>query len=490
MGRWQPIQRRDLNYILRNELRRSPGEIALNQQNAYAAEEDIDKPSYETAHGWHFYAYLSVAKFLQQAETEALTTKLVNIYADYTRAAKVATAITPDDKAFLLEHQGVLLHFYLDCRRHEIDQIIAFANILARTVKHVLFRDKEDGVIGFKMAAEFGSSVIIKVPSASEERSAHSRVSLGPCANDPAKKLLGNDPPKSWHFAYRDSDKGGGAWFDADCTPQDIPSAYPSLEESRANRYFAKNSSIEYAGDNPPEAPSIYYGFVFRADLDEFTVRVKDAFKSNDESAIYRLACDFISFMEDVNDWQENFIPGNKIIVFPWSGDCCNMVAYPVNADGKTERNLIQINLSDFPSKMIMSWNEHLVKKNRQKRLAEWTYSMASGSVKVFSVSVDDIPYRLMAGWPVGVSQEGVNLDGTRPNYLIMHDDDVKEMEDYAKKTFSEFNTAKPYKKQDEAARRALFIAKQKQQADATVYCGFSVPKSKPYSPLPSRRHK
>ena len=263
MGKWQQIQKRDLNYILRNEIRKPIQGVVLNEKIAYALDEDIDKPSYETANGWHFYSYLSVAQYLQKAEEDRLARKLVRIYDDYTNAAKSATALMPDNKVTLLEHQGVLLHFYLDYNSNDTASVIAFAKILALTVKNEIFKDKEDGVIGFKMAAEFGPSIILKMPSASGESAAHSRISLGPSANDPAKKLLGNFPPISWHLAYRESDDAK-QWEDMDCTPPQTPPIRATMDEAIESHRFAKNASIEKVPDNPPESPAIYYGFVFR----------------------------------------------------------------------------------------------------------------------------------------------------------------------------------------------------------------------------------
>ncbi len=482
MEKWQHIQQQSLAYILRNEIRRNFGELVLNKEAAYAHEDDIEAPSYNLANGWHFYAYLAVAPNLQKAEKSPLTERLVGIYNDYTKAAKSATAKAPDAKVALLEHQGVLLHFFLDYDKDEERFVIAFAKELSEFVKDRIFKDKEDGVVGFKMAAEFGRSIIIKVPSASGERAAHSRISLGPSANDPARKLLGGQAPRSWHFAYRTSDDLA-PWEDVDCTPPKTAEVRFAMNERAEFRRVVLNTGIEKVPDNPPEHPAIYYGFVFRADMDGFTDRVKSAFANNNQSDIEQLALDFINFMEDVNDWQQSFIPGHKVIVFPWAGDCCNMITYPVGDTDKNDRTLVKQCLSEFPTQLILSWNDYLKNKNRRNWLSGWTYGMASGSIKVFSVFVDNVPYRLMAGWPVGISQEGVNLDGTKPDDLIMHDDDIKEMDDYAKKSFSPFGGYEHYKKQDKNSRQSTIITKVGLSAKETVVNGFSVPKSKPYFP-------
>ena len=484
MEKWKQIQRKSLAYILQNDIRRNFGELVLNKEAAYAHDEDIESPSYELAYGWHFYAYLAVAQDLQKAEEHPLTERLVRIYDDYTKAAMAATTKAPNGKVALLEHQGVLLHFYLDYKKEEEKSVVAFAKELSESVKGRLSKDKEKGVDGFKMAAEFGASIIIKVPSASGEKAAHSRISLGSSANDPARKLLGGQAPQSWHFAYRTSDDTE-SWTDVDCTPPKTAEARFSIDEGTKLQYVVLNTSIEKVPDNPPEHPVIYRGFVFRADMDGFTDRVKSAFAKNNQSDIERLALDFINFMEDVNDWQQSFIPGHKVIVFPWAGDCCNMITYPVDATNGNNGNLVEKCLSSFPTQMILSWRDHLTAKNRQNWLSGWTYGMASGSIKVFSVFVDNVPYRLMAGWPVGTSQEGVNLDGTNPDDLIMHDDDINEMDDYAKKSFSPFRGSGQYKKQDKNSRQNAIITKVGLSAKETVVNGYSVPQSKPYFPEP-----
>ena len=64
-----------------------------------------------------------------------------------------------------------------------------------------------------------------------------------------------------------------------------------------------------------------------------------------------------------------------------------------------------------------------------------------------------------------------------------MHDDDINEMDDYAKKSFSPFGGYEHYKKQDKNSRQNAIITKVGRSAKETVVNGFSVPKSKPYFP-------
>lgn len=478
MKKWDAVKKRDLGYLLRNELKRPAKGIVLNEQIAYAPDEDIERPSYGKATGWHFYSHLIVAPSLLKAEDNTSSRRLVQLYRDYTQAARNAISSQAVDNVFLLEHQGVLLHFFLACDQNEFQGVIDFAKSLASAVSKHVFADKKEDVETFKMAAEYGASVIIKMPSASGEESAHSRISIGPCANDPAKKLLGDTPPDPWHFAYRDED--AGRWQDVDFSACRLLPADDSLvtEVLLSNRAFA--SSIQVIDDESC-APQVYHGFVFRADLDGFSNRIKELFEDDDELAMQELAQKFIDFMSDVNDWEENFIPENKVIVLPWAGDCCNMFAYPIDGSGRNDKQKVKENLSDFPTKMIESWCTYLAEKKRNHEFSNWTYGMASGCVRIFPVKVESTPYRLMVGWPVGVSQEGVNLDGTKPDYLIMHEDDINEMEDYAQKSFTVFKPSSHYYKQDGAARKNAIVAAAAKQAGQTHVGNFFIPPTRPY---------
>lgn len=494
MKNYPKLVRRDLSFVLSNDaLTQSVESLnsTLNEDVEFGPKSSPEA-GFEIADGWHFYAHLVLSGALLKSEESADAMRVAKIYQTYTRAARKAISATGNDHISLLEHQGVLLHFFLDFQRNDASAVIAFARALAASVRKSIFTDKEDDVVSFRMASEFGRSVIVKVPSATGQTSTFSRVSIGPCANDPAKKLLGGpdaNPPAAWHLAYRDSDAKSGTWADADCAS--IEAGVEMLKESACINYSI-NAQIDFIADAPPEQPDQYNGFVFRADLDGFTERVRAAFASNDETRPVEVAQELADFIYDFNDWQacDNAFIGHKIIPFPWAGDCCNMVIYPVDSRGNKQGKLTKEEFNQLPPSTISSWKDFLAAANKRDGFGSWSFGMAAGNIKIFSVRVDGVDYRLMTGWPVGVSQEGVNLDGTNAGDLVMHNDDINEMDDYASGSFKPFvdqagrHKHPEYKRQNDAGRNKVVRDMARIAAQTEESHGHHVPPTKPHSSI------
>ena len=128
---------------------------------------------YWDGYGFHFYAMLRPVKRIAEAKSKRATASTASRY------------YGPECR--ILEHQGWVIHFYIATDKRE--KIVDFAKLLSALVEGRVMENFDDVALQFHMAAEYGRSLLIAVDSATSEEAAKSCVSLGPCANDPAKKM-------------------------------------------------------------------------------------------------------------------------------------------------------------------------------------------------------------------------------------------------------------------------------------------------------------
>lgn len=428
---------------------------------------DTDSVSIADVWGWHFYARLRIDRSLVESEDADAENKLIGILNRYTSVSDGVVAEFGDE-VVLLEHQGEMLHFHLSIAEGEVEKVKLFASMLAVGVKKYVI--PADGVYGFSMGAQYGRSVVLLVPSANNEDSAYSRVSLGPCANSPAKRVIRNRADDDWTLSYRKNDED--TWTRL------------QIDLSFANS-FIKESSI--AMDAAPieksarRAPVTRYGYMFRADQDGFTKRVRMVFENGNENEVDKLVNDFLSFMAEVNDWQKSALASSVVVSCPWSGDCCNMLIAPNPESGESEAEASRNAISRLPDAILASW-EDFKKRNSYDKSFAWSYGMAEGRIKIIIRSLDGRDYRLFVGWPVGVSLEAVNLECNEAEDLVMHQEDVERMTSSVKGSFK--RAAGNYYVQTKGARTKLKVEQINAAAAmgrARAFAGVNVQPARPY---------
>ena len=415
-------------------------------------------PEYTTETGWHFYAHLNITDEL--FEDVKARDRIAAIYDSYSTAAR---RMLHDRSTFvkLLEHQGQMLHFHVDCDNSQIGINIlrGLATLLASYVYEEVFakRNSDPAVDDFAMAAQYGSSLIFSVPPATEEESAYSQISLGSCANDPAKVVLGKGRPRPWHFAYC-ADPYNGFDKTVDCTPF-IPGVrksgvamenFSTTEKIAMDRAFAVPSA-------PASNPYWKRGYVFRADLDKFTKHVAQAFCRNETRT---LAHDFISFMKKVNQWQHE--GGGKELNFatsPWAGDCCTMVVFlqPPKTPGEALAAYYgnDYRISRMPERLMSAWTKFVGENAPDEKFRKWSYGLSFGMVGFFDEIINDRGYRLLIGKPVHTSNVGVNLENTESGDLVMHNDDIAKLDADLQRTFTK-TMGNGYRGQEEWKRYSI----------------------------------
>lgn len=456
-----------------SNLREMMGAIEPHMENfsikESAALHDTDYVSIVDTFGWHVYARLRVDANLVKSDAAEDERKLLGILCRYTDAArKIVESF--GDVAVLLEHQGEILHFYLSIDKSCVFDLEAFCSGLASCVKYEVL--PSDGVYGFSIAAQFGRSVILHVPSANHEESAYSRVSLGPCANSPAKKVICNGNNEDWTLNYRTVDAGD--WVKKKLSLQ--------MDRKAVLENFCEKQALTLEIEAKMK-PVTRYGYVFRADQDGFTDKVKNAFDRNTGEAIDVLVSDFVSFMNAINNWQRSSVIAADIVSMPWAGDCCSMFLTPYASGGKSEATVAREAISRFPIEVLRAW-EQFKTANANNTTFRWSYGMAEGRMRVFIRELEGRRYRLFVGWPVAISLEAVNLKQNDPEDLVMHEEDVRDMTDLLKSSFSRISTS-DYYVQSGPMREQLKINIIKRTGDAakeTLFAGIHVQPSRPYS--------
>lgn len=397
--------------------------------------------------GWHLYGYLCIAEFLFNENNAAGL--LAHIYDNLGKAATYALKECAS-RSRLLEHQGQMLHFYIDALNDDTGTAVVkgFAQVLNRAVVSFVFDhySRKQGIGDFTMAAQHGSAIIMYIPPATAEGAVASRISLGKCANDPARCLLNkayNLEP--WHFHYRKSESHD--WTSIPClyTPSDVgDSAKYANFGSLENLKDSINHTVSMPKRNA-NSPVLRCGYVFKADLDDFTKHVATAFsadrhKHGNPNGM-ELVREFISFVKAINKWQIegggkefNFAPA------PWAGDCCTMAVFlPFKDQVKAILQDDPLSLQQFrdvPKQLMEAWDGFLRPYHYSSKFSKWSCSLSFGKIAFFDTTVGNEDVRMLAGMPIMVSNIGVNLSTTAPGDLVMKQHEIELINSDLARTF------------------------------------------------------
>lgn len=424
--------------------------------------EAVERPSrlgnvnYWDGYGFHFYSMLRPVKRIAEAKSKRAMEYAERVLKNYTQAASAASRYY-GPSCRILEHQGWVIHFYL-CTDKK-DKVVDFAKLLTALVEGRVIENFDDVTLQFHMAAEYGRSLLIAVDSATGEEAAKSCVSLGPCANDPAKKMGESTEKSSRPLWIRMTDEG--AWEVDDCQPdkgnvqQICENVMPTSARDFATAKLVDKTSVAVCraqtlkGAVVDSVDGYLEAYCFRSDMDGFTKAVKRAFQDvenrSNSNAIIELANDFVSYMTAVNNWQVADAAIN-MLPYPWAGDCCNMLAWPNYGE---DFGMVDFASSQkqFPVLVFNEWNGFVkgnesafAKLSRMWRNAhgqsKWVCCISGGVIYPFDVTTSDRKFRVMVGWPVGISHTGVNLEKNEPDSLVLHKDDLEPLEKMRKSRF------------------------------------------------------
>jgi hypothetical protein len=426
-----------LDQILSNAGKGSIKEARSTSFSMGAADQD---QGFTSAIGYHIYTKIKLRALLTDPDNLSNAGRYLKVVNAFTRSAEklcLATGVR------LLEVQGHVHHFLCPQEDTDIVKLEEFCtalNIIAyQQIEKIAGKD---GWGGFSCTAEHGFTVILNTAN-------NSVISLGPAANNPAKKLhKGTDAST---LVYRRSDAAPFTWNTIVLEKSGFTkfaSASKGLYESQvfgAEEYFSQPITPEvvrlrsYAdiGRGVPESPVRVQGHFFRADLTGFTARVKAATKDNKQIELMNLAVEIDSIIREAESILVRY--SRKVVILPWAGDCANFVVLP------SDPSTFASERGGVPPDMSCYWMAELKKVARNY---SWTIGVAcagpddklvgqQGVLLLAQIVGENRRYEIAAGWGVGRSIRAQDHDAASGGDTVMPIEDYKTLKASVQQVFS-----------------------------------------------------
>jgi hypothetical protein len=443
------LKKSSLNEVLESRARKSAG---LPQTF-----EDAEGVQFSDVTGFHIYGDLRLRLRLAAAEEARNADKYLDILEQY---AQIAEGCCAPSGATLLEVQGERLHFLLPAAVTDaasIKQLLAFSIALTNTIYDQVKPKAGGDWDGFALAADHGRAIVIATGRAGDD----SVVSLGDAANRPAKRLARTPAVASGHLAlrtpviakspllvaggaYRESD----VWVDINVkNPPDYlqPVVNYALqnqitESAAAGARAAKQqrgvirlaSATDLADHATIDEPVEVQAICIRADLDNFTRQVQQAFATGNETVIRSLVERFLVIMDFPDEFRRKI--NRTVISLPWAGDCATQIL-PLN-DGESWDRLRKT----LPAVAALVWhdsNGQTEDRMREIRTAmsgaRWALGVAGGDEEegscgrmlIANIQTEKRKYRVASGWNVRRSLDAQQAEN------VVADDTVLPIPDY-----------------------------------------------------------
>lgn len=397
--------------------------------------------------GWHFYSMLKIKADKIAASKLRDIGRMVGMYTNYNRAAVACAEIISTKHGIIcdiLEHQGNVIHFFFaELGKSDSAVIVEFGKLLNMMVDDHVRKYYDDDVTQFHMAAEFGRSVLVCVASPEPTDASNSVVSLGPCANAPAKQMgeskEGVKRPLWWRV---DND---GDWDCVDCGGYNETDAYALIVAlgKYGNNYFkdipTKDEELRMAcfetvigvPQSTEDNPKPVEGFFFRVDMDGFTNKIRSAFARGRE-AIKMVVKEFIGYMEAANKWQVS--TDMKVSAFPWAGDCFNALVLPSSGSGWLGG--FKMSRKAQPLKIVSEWERQISAKHSGSR---WAYTVSGGEIYQFEVTSRKRKFKLAVGRPAGLTLAAIHFNNNPTGAIVMHKQDIAMLDSMTQDSFEAF---------------------------------------------------
>jgi len=412
---------------------------------------------------FHIYGELNLTLRLTAASDAQDAQRLLRILQEYTLIAEACAA---EASAVLLEVQGERVHLLLPSaapNATSVSDLVRFAIAFTNTVYSRIGKSAGEAFQGFKMAADHGRAILV----ASAQPSG-SVVSLGPCANAPAKELKRNGVAahlrmRSEHYAHIAQPQNSKEWIDVPVLHPAASIAY--LVSIDLNERFSATSS-QFLREGFTGVPEVQFadaqflsgfaggsvlqpikvqGFPLRADLDGFSKQVEAAFNSGN-TAIAALTQRFLRIMQYPDQFRARV---GKTINLPWAGDCATVVVLPNGASYDDAREYLPVKAaSEWHNQKTLAdlneqkWSQHIGE-------AKWAVGVAggddqegsSGYVLIAPLAGRNRDFLVGAGWGIGRSLDAQESDGVAGDDTVIHTVDYGALDSAHKTSFRELNS-------------------------------------------------
>lgn len=448
-------------------------------------------------YGFHIYGRLGIDLRLSAAEDDKSANRQLRILEAYTEIVDHAASTWGVN---ILEVQGEIIHCFLPCVNADqaaLWRTVGFTAAVTQEVYRIIPRLAGGSFEGYKSAADHGRSIIVGLDDKI------SVVSLGPCANAPAKRLPSSDLPAAhlnlrrehWNTLSGESERTDWVSINVLNPILMIQTRLAAMPESRTLENFTASRIWEFRekDETPIHLTSQAYnfstggvpvrlkGFFFRADQDGFSKRVENAFSTGSDRSIAELVADFCGTVQHSKAFNES--PGWSCLRLPWAGDCANMILLPRN--GQSYEAMSEKISFSGPKTWHELWTEN------DKKVG-WAVGIAGGNgaegndgvVLVSTLKAANRTFPIAAGWSVRRSQDAYQTDGVRAEDTVVPIVDKKRLDSVYQEAFRPLDTRfeRATLKRMQNAEKAKSI---KLMDKKPIYIAPSVviPQPRPFSP-------
>ena len=436
-----PLSTKNPTLLLANELlNRAQRPSDLRE---FSAANAIAGPHYAEATGWHIYTHLGWPVRISAAEIDKDAQAYLGLLQVY---ATLAERAGRSSGLHILEVQGKRLHLFLDAAHplpDDLQRIVVFGRVLQRLIDQYIRPQVDSSRLAFTVATDHGAAILVL--STNEDQS-ESLVSLGHAANTPAKKL--NRGVTAGHLAFDKNVFNPGAtgaiWEEINLEVADNASLKSKTELALANSRTDLDAALienreaqlkTFAASFIPQPqrsvqdPLVYQGFMFRADLDGFSERVRKAMAGTAQDKL-RLVMEFTEIMQFPSEFKDRLEGKARVLPFPWAGDCANLLLVPDDYDFAR---------TFLPNLAATEWHAQRNQTNRARQpwstyLAQnrWVVGVAGGDngdsdhgrVLVGRVIANQRTYLVGGGWGWGRSDDAVQAEGVKAEETVITRED------------------------------------------------------------------
>ncbi len=408
--------------------------------------------TYSDEVGFHLYSELSLTNELANPSTKESAERLFEVIQRY---VDLATCCLRDTSGRIFEVQGERLHIFFPSTlsSQTVNNLVTFCSAFTNAVYHNRSKLGNNAFNGFKICLDYGQAIILRTGSSDDD----SIVSLGECANAPAKHLpevqaeYTSISTKIAVLRFTDVDRRKN-WYDINLyARKTLPvkleqRQYDSiLASARAfnpiynSGRFTVETNVRSMNNLSEQQHGFFVkGLFMRADLDGFTIRVKNAFEKGTIPDFIRDFCNVLKYGDEFIGHAEH-----RIVRLPWAGDCANMLVLP--KDNESIRDAKYYYPATGPHEWLSGYDGTIPEPYPG---AAWLVSICGGNddtgncqTLVAPIEANKHRFLFAAGWGVGRSLDAQNQDGVRANETVISKEDFYDLEDFYQKKYSLLNT-------------------------------------------------
>jgi len=413
---------------------------------------------YTDVHGFHLYSQLSLTLTLTAPTNIDDASKAYEVIQRY---VDIADACAQKAGGEILEVQGERLHFFFkkELTKETLSEIITFCAALTNAVYQQKHKLGGKAFNGFKICFDYGLAIILSTGDAPHD----SFVSLGPCANNPAKhipevtaqctampteiaELMFNvDGRTSWYETnLMNYLEAGLENFSLHNFSSILSEGISAIDKEYATESFAVKTAVlreDTKGRLTASEALLYQGFFLRADLDGFTNKVQTAFAAKKSSTIKELLQDFTNVLEFGAEYVDK--APRPAIQLPWAGDCANILLLPKPFEHVDDAHTY------FPAHGPSAWlTGYCGAIKPPYKEANWLVSLCGGDrlqgnryVMLATVRTSSHDFLFAIGWSVGRSLDAHAVKGSSAGDTLISIQDHVALDERYQDLFTDANS-------------------------------------------------